>query len=219
MPRFAVPRGQPLQRNCDVTRRRSSYRSLASLQRDNRTCRACLEAGYPLESLPVVEGAAGQRAYIFGQAPGILEGQELRPWRGRAGQTLRRWLDLDEPAFYATFYCASVTRCYPGKPASGRGDRTPTPREQQLCAFWHEWELRLLRPQLILTIGGMAARRLLGQTSLTACVGSQFELDGACFVPLPHPSGASGWLNAPANRERLDRALGIVREQLVLIGC
>jgi uracil-DNA glycosylase len=65
----------------------------------------------------------------------------------------------------------------------------------------------------------MAARRLLGQTSPTACVGSQFELDGACVVPLPHPSGASGWLNAPANRERLDRALGIVREQLVLIGC
>ena len=36
------------------------------------------------------------------------------PWRGRAGQTLRRWLELDEDEFYATFYCASVTRCYPG---------------------------------------------------------------------------------------------------------
>jgi hypothetical protein len=31
-----------------VTRRRSSYRSIASLQRDNRVCRACIEAGYPL---------------------------------------------------------------------------------------------------------------------------------------------------------------------------
>ena len=28
---------------------------------------------------------AGQRAYIFGQAPGIVEGEERRPWRGRAG--------------------------------------------------------------------------------------------------------------------------------------
>ena len=31
-----------------MTRRRSSYRSLTSLQRDLRGCRACVEAGYPL---------------------------------------------------------------------------------------------------------------------------------------------------------------------------
>jgi uracil-DNA glycosylase family 4 len=197
-----------------VTRRRSSYRSLASLQRDNAVCRACLEAGYQLESLPVFEGHAGQRAYILGQAPGILEGAERRPWRGRAGQTLRRWLAMDEPTFYGTFYCASVTRCYPGKPASGRGDRTPTPREQQLCELWRDWELRLLRPALVLTVGGMAARRLLGLDNLAACVGGRFDLDGACVVPLPHPSGASGWLNAPANRTKLDAALALVREQL-----
>ena len=75
-----------------MTRRRSSYRSITSLQRDNRVCRACVEAGFPLESLPVVLGYEGQRAYMFGQAPGIVEGEERRPWRGRAGKTLRRWL-------------------------------------------------------------------------------------------------------------------------------
>ena len=58
-----------------MTRRRSSYRSLASLQRDNRACRACAEAGFRLESLPVLEGDAGQKAYILGQAPGVFEGE------------------------------------------------------------------------------------------------------------------------------------------------
>jgi uracil-DNA glycosylase len=197
-----------------VTRRRSTYRSLGSLQRDNRACKACAEAGYPLESLPVLEGGPDQRGYILGQAPGIVEGAERRPWRGRAGQMLRRWLELDEPAFYAAFYCASVTRCYPGRAASGRGDRTPTPREQQLCAFWLDWELRLLRPRLILTVGGLAARQLLGLPSLSTAVGGRFQLDGACVVPLPHPSGASGWLNAPANRARLDAALTLARAEL-----
>jgi uracil-DNA glycosylase len=196
-----------------VTVRRSSYRSLVSLQRDNARCRACAEAGYPLESLPVFEGRPGQRAYILGQAPGIVEGEERRPWRGRAGQTLRRWLELDEEAFYETFYCASVTRCYPGRGASGRGDRTPTPREQELCDFWRDWELRLLRPQLVLTVGGMAARRLLGQPSL-ACIGSRLEVGSAVAIPLPHPSGASGWLNLPANRARLAQALALVHDEL-----
>jgi uracil-DNA glycosylase family 4 len=197
-----------------VTVRRSRYRSLTSLQRDNRRCRACLEAGYPLESLPVFEGHEGQRAYLLGQAPGVVEGAERRPWRGRAGQTLRRWLELGEKDFYATFYCASVTRCYPGRAPSGRGDRTPTPREQELCSFWRHWELRLLRPRLIVPVGGLAVRRLLGLGSLTQCVGERFTLDDATVIPLPHPSGASGWLNDPSNRERVDLAARRIRNEL-----
>jgi uracil-DNA glycosylase len=156
----------------------------------------------------------GQRAYMFGQAPGVVEGEERRPWRGRAGKTLRRWLELDEEKFYATFYCASVTRCYPGKAPSGRGDRTPTPREQELCAFWRTWELELIRPRLIVPVGGLALRRLLGLKSVTRCVGRRFAHDGAVAIPLPHPSGASGWLNDPANRARVAEAAALIRAEL-----
>ena len=120
---------------------------------------------------------------------------------------------MDEDEFYATFYCASVTRCYPGKAPSGRGDRTPTPAEQRLCAFWREWELRLLPPRLVVPVGGLAIRRLLGLTSL-ACVGERLELDGVAVVPLPHPSGASSWLNDPANRARVETAAALVRDEL-----
>jgi uracil-DNA glycosylase len=197
-----------------VTRRQSSYRSLRSLQRDNRVCRACVEAGYPLESWPVLEGREGQVAYMLGQAPGVVEGEERRPWRGRAGRTLRRWLDLDEDAFYGTFYCASVTRCYPGRAASGRGDRTPTPTEQELCSFWRDWELKILRPRLIVTVGGLAARRLLGLKSVSDCVGGVYEHGGVVAIPLPHPSGASSWLNSPANRELVVRAISLIRAEL-----
>jgi uracil-DNA glycosylase len=201
-----------------LTRRRSRYRSIASLQRDERVCRACVEAGYPLESLPIVQPYEGQRAYMFGQAPGAVEGEQRRPWRGRAGRTLRRWLELGEDDFYATFYCASVTRCYPGKARTGRGDRTPTPREQELCAFWRSWELELIRPRLIVPVGGLAVRRLLGPKSLTECIGKRFEHDDAVAIPLPHPSGASGWLNDPANRARVTEAAGLIRAELSRLG-
>ena len=200
-----------------VPGRRRTYRSLASLQRDNRGCRACLEAGYPLESKPVFEGMAGQAVYLFGQAPGPVEGVEGRPWRGRAGATLRRWLELDEPAFYATFYCASVTRCDPGRASSGRGDRTPTPTEQRLCEFWRDHELALLRPQLVVTVGGLALRRLLGLTNLTDAVGRRFALGEVPVVPLPHPSGASGWLNDAANRRSLDAALAVLKREVAFV--
>lgn len=194
-----------------------AYRSLASLQRDQRTCRACVDAGYPLESLPVLAPLGGQRAYLFGQAPGVVEGDERRPWRGRAGKTLRRWLELDEETFYGTFYCASVTRCYPGRPSSGRGDRTPTPEEQRLCEYWRDHELRLLEPKLIVTVGGLAARRLLGLKSVTESVGARYEHEGAVAIPLPHPSGASSWLNAPANRARVAEAVALIHEELAVL--
>jgi uracil-DNA glycosylase len=194
------------------------YRSLTSMKRDQRRCRACIEAGYPLESKPVVAPGEGQRAYLFGLAPGVVEGAERRPWRGRAGRTIRRWFDMDEDEFYATFYCASVTRCYPGHASSGRGDRTPTPVEQQLCERWRDAELRLLRPRLVVTVGGLAARRLLGVRSVTECVGARYDLDGTPAFPLPHPSGASGWLNAPENRERVVLAVAAIKDALATLG-
>lgn len=189
------------------------YRSLASLQRDNRRCRACALAGHHIEGRPVVEGRP-RRAYLYGQAPGVVEAEEGRPWRGRAGRTLRAWLDMDENEFYETFYCAAVTRCYPGKAPSGRGDRTPTPEERALCTVWREHELRLLRPRLVVPVGGLAVRALLGETNLTACIGRRFELGSATAVALPHPSGASGWLNSPANRELLAQAAALLRAEV-----
>jgi uracil-DNA glycosylase len=197
-----------------VTVRRSRYRSLVSLQRDNRRCRACAEAGFPLESWPVLEGRPGQRAYILGQAPGSVEAVERRPWRGRAGQTLRQWLELDEDSFYRLFYCASVMRCYPGRSPTGRGDRAPTPREQELCRFWREWEFRLLRPRLIVPVGILAVKQLLGTRSLTDCIGESLRMGEALAVPLPHPSGRNTWLNDRTNRARLGRATKRIREEL-----
>ena len=191
-----------------------SYRSIAALKRDQSTCRVCAEAGYPLESLPVIAPGSEQRAYLFGQAPGIVEGEERRPWRGRAGKTLRRWLGLDEDEFYATFYCASVKRCYPGRPVSGRGDRTPTTEEQQLCERWRDEELRLLKPGLIVTVGGLASRRLIGVRSVGESVGVRYELDGVIAIPLPHPSGASSWLNVPENRGRVADAVRLIHAEL-----
>ena len=111
-----------------------------------------------------------------------------------------------------------MTRCYPGRAQSGRGDRTPAPREQDLCSFWCDWELRLLGPQLVVTVGGLATRRLLGVKSITEAVGTRYERDGFVAIPLPHPSGASSWLNDHANRARVADAVGTIKNELVRLG-
>jgi uracil-DNA glycosylase len=193
-------------------------RSIAALQRDNARCRRCLEAGFPIVPRPVFAGHAGQRAFLFGLAPGRVEAETGRPWQGRAGRTLRRWLRLDEETFFAQFYCASVTRCFPGPSATGRGDRRASPAEEALCASWRADELRLLRPALVVTVGLAPAAQLLGIRRLTDAVGKSYLLEEAVVVPLPHPSGASGWLNDETNRKRLGKALTHVRRELARVG-
>ena len=84
--------------------------------------------------------------------------------------------------------------------------------------FWRDWELELLRPRLIVAVGGLALRRLLGITQLTDAIGERFERGGIPVVPLPHPSGASSWPNVPANKVRLERALALVRTELAGLG-
>lgn len=202
-----------------MSTRNFAYPNLINMHFHLSRCRACAEAGYPLQSLPVRSPLTSPwpRAYLFGQAPGPLEGIQRIPWRGSAGQKLRRWLELDEQEFYAKFYCASVTRCDPGRSPSGRGDRVPEPEEQELCAFWRDWELKFLRPQLVVTVGLLSLRRELGFKELTPHIGERYEGDGYTVIPLPHPSGASGWPHQPGNRERLDNALALIREELARI--
>ena len=69
-------------------------------------------------------------------------------------------------------------------------------------------------PCLVVPVGGLAARRLLGVKSVTECVGVRYELERAVAIPLPHPSGASGWLNDPANRARVLQAARTIRDEL-----
>jgi uracil-DNA glycosylase len=82
-----------------------------------------------------------------------------------------------------------------------------------------ERELALVRPALLLPVGGLAVRLFLrpllgaqGTKRLGDVIGRAFvDAEGRRIVPLPHPSGASLWLNRPENRALVDRALEHVR--------
>jgi len=66
----------------------------------------------------------------------------------------------------------------------------------------------------VVTVGLTPATVLLGVRRLADAVGKSFELGDAIAIPLPHPSGASGWLNDATNRARLGKALAHVRREL-----
>jgi uracil-DNA glycosylase len=176
-----------------------------------RACTKCVNAGYLERARPVVAGSTRDRIAIVGQAPGAVELTTGQPFSGRSGAELRRWLadagiDGDDLP-----YRTAITKCFPGKSPTGSGDRRPSPAEIALCTPWLDQELSLLKPRVILLLGGLPINRFWGKVPLEDAVGRARTKDGVTYIPLPHPSGASRWLNDPAHRELLRKGLAQVR--------
>jgi len=176
-------------------------------------CHACVDARIIPEANPTFSGEWGAPFYLVGQAPGPAERESRRPFSGRAGKELDRWMlraGFSSPEeFRRVTYIAALMRCFPGRNRTGTGDLRPPPAAVANCSHWMDAELEMLRPRVLILVGQMAIARFLGPGSLEERVGRTFG-DKPVMIPLPHPSGQSRWLNARANRERLDKALALI---------
>jgi uracil-DNA glycosylase len=187
-----------------------------------RACRRCHEAGYLDErvSVPLARDpepdAPVPRILLVGQAPSQQGTRGRLPFAGEAGNKLRAWFaegGIAPEDFYRKIAFSAVTKCYPGPAPGGKGDRVPTRHEQALCRPWLDAQLALYDPAVVLLVGGLAIQSSLGvKAPLTALVGQGVLRDGRRWLPLPHPSGVSTWLNDPANLARVSQAMGVLRE-------
>ena len=180
-----------------------------------RACTVCADQGIIAEANPTFEGRWGAPFLLVGQAPGPAERETRRPFSGRAGKELDRWMlragFASPEEFRRLTYIAALMRCFPGRNRQNTGDLPPPPRGIANCAHWLDAELRLLRPKALILVGQLAISRFLGPGPLEERVGRRYG-ERPVMVPLPHPSGQSRWLNAPENRERLATALALVGE-------
>lgn len=160
-------------------------------------------------------GSPVPRILLVGQAPGLRATNENKPFAGLSGEKLRDWFEMagiEREDFWRKIHFSAVTKCYPGRLPGARGDRVPTLREQALCRPWLDAQLDIIHPDIVLLVGLLAIQTFLGRVpSLTAVVGTATVKDGVHYLPLPHPSGVSRWLNEPENVRAVGRAMGILR--------
>jgi uracil-DNA glycosylase family 4 len=185
-------------------------------------CRACQVAGYLERANPIRPGLIDEpRMMLIGQAPGPVTDRKGYHFAGPAGRFLETWLDRAgfPPGYFRQHvYLTSLTRCFPGKSPNGNGDRPPTRAEIALCRPFLEREFALVQPKVVLLVGKMAIDAFVGKRPLTDTVGQVFVHDGRTYLPLPHASGVSRWLNTPANRALLDQALAELSRLRVELG-
>lgn len=222
---------------------------LLQLHEEIRTCRRCLDAGYSIAPGAVFSGSDRARVMVIGQAPGVTEAEVKRPFNAGSGRRLFQWLGAagwDETEFRSRHYMSAVTKCYPGKSPSGKGDRVPSKEEQAFCRPFLDREWALVDPRLVIVVGklaiglfyppGATLEQLIGAASyfppgsLTGPgqfntgaavrleqVDAMLSKEGRWLVPLPHPSGASLWPNKPANRALIERTIRLLAELRVAL--
>jgi len=173
----------------------SAARALAEAAQNLEELRAALEAleGFPLKvtatNLVFGEGVMHPDVMFIGEAPGADEDRQGRPFVGASGRLLDRMmqsigLDRTENAY--------ITNILPWRPP---GNREPTPAEIATCLPFIRRHIALVRPRVLVPVGGTSAKTLLDQRQgIMRLRGRQFEYAGPGLdtaipaIPLFHPA-------------------------------
>ena len=144
-------------------------------------CRGCRLA-HTRRHTAFGEGNRAAQVLLVGEGPGREEDLQGRPFVGPAGRLLDRMLaavGLDRE----TVYIANVVKCRPP------GNRNPEPDEAAACLPYLRAQYALLRPEIVVCLGAVAARYLCDPgIRITRDRGRWREKGGVWFLPTYHPA-------------------------------
>ena len=125
---------------------------------------------------------------LVGEAPGAEEERQGEPFVGPAGQLLTKVLGvmgLERSRVYITNIC----KYRPAMENQGSGNRQPSPLEMASCLGFVREEIAIIRPKVIVALGGTAITGLLGiKTGVMNARGKFYEFDGIPVMATLHPS-------------------------------
>jgi uracil-DNA glycosylase len=194
----------------------SNFIPLHVLHDQIRACRKCEADGFPISPPPLVWGQAPAPFLLVGQAPGLSDWRGDRMYLGPAARKLIGWLveaGFSEADIGTTIYMTALTKCFPGRLPGKSTDRAPSPKERANCRPWLDAQWALVQPRVVLLFGKLSIDTFLPKMPLDAVVGRTFDQNGLIYIPLPHSSGASTWLNNSAHRDLLAEAIERIREE------
>lgn len=177
--------------------------SLEQLSLQAAGCRDCPLAG-PATRTVFGEGPADACLMIVGEQPGDREDLAGRPFVGPAGQLLDRALakaGIDRQETYVT----NAVKHFKYRPTGrARLHARPDAAELRACWPWLEAEIRLVKPELIVCLGGTAASALLGGPVRVRQQRSRLlARDGRQVLVTVHPAYL---LRLPDSRSAVERA-------------
>jgi DNA polymerase len=125
---------------------------------------------------------------FVGEAPGMDEDAQGEPFVGAAGQLLNKIIGATGLT-REQVYIANILKCRPDTPGQRTGNRKPTPSEMETCIPYLHEQIDLIRPKVIVALGGTAIEGLLGPgAGISRLRGRWQTYRGIPLMPTFHPS-------------------------------
>jgi uracil-DNA glycosylase len=181
-----------------------AFRSIRALNTALACCTRCELAPGRIQVVPGV-GSPRARVLFLGEAPGAREDEAGEPFVGSAGRLFARLLEgvgLRRRDVYIT----NVVACRPPK------NRAPRPGEIRAHAPWLEEQIRLVSPDIIVTLGRTALTYFLPKAKVTELTGRPQALvwqeRTVTLLPLFHPAAA---LRSPDRLPLLEAGFAVLQ--------
>jgi DNA polymerase len=180
--------------------------ALKNLEERIYRCRSCSLGSKRLQAVPG-EGPPRTQIMVVGEGPGEEEDRTGRPFVGPAGELLTKMLQaIDLPR--EKVFIGNVVKCRPP------GNRNPEPEELQTCFPFLKEQVQIIRPRVLVALGGFAARTLSGsERKISELRGKSFTFEGRLVISTYHPAyllrspqfKREAWEDLKKIRRELDR--------------
>jgi uracil-DNA glycosylase len=142
-------------------------------------CDLCMRRGRTVPG----EGVLDPLVMLIGEGPGAEEDRSGRPFVGRAGQYLDKWLESIDLGREKNVFITNIVKCRPP------GNRDPLPEEKAQCVPFLQEQIEIIRPRSILALGRIAAQFLAGTTEgISRMRGNVYSYGSIPLVATYHPS-------------------------------
>jgi DNA polymerase len=144
-------------------------------------CRRC---GLCAERTQTVFGVGNPDADLMfiGEGPGADEDRQGEPFVGEAGKLLTKIINAGMGLRREDVYIANVVKCRPPN------NRNPHEDEAAACMPYLQRQIELVAPKVIILLGAVPLRYVLGQRGITRLRGNWLDYNGIPVMPTFHPS-------------------------------
>ncbi len=164
--------------------KKDRYETFKQMEKVCKNCTKC-RLSQSRENVVFGEGKLNSKIMLIGEAPGAQEDKTGRPFVGRAGKLLDRFLEEAGLSREKDIYITNIVKCRPPE------NRNPKPDEAETCLQYLEAQVKYIQPKIILPAGSVAVKYVLNtKEGITKIRGQWFNLkdNEVKVMPILHPS-------------------------------
>lgn len=172
-----------------------SNASWEQLQEHCLSCKCC-RLWETRKNIAFEDGLREAPLMFIGEGPGEDEDLQGKPFVGKAGRLLTAMIkamgrDRDSAEPSKAVYIANVVKCRPPE------NRVPFKDEAEVCLGYLRRQIALVKPKVIVLLGGTALYALMQIKGITSHRGSWMEYDGIPVMATFHPAYILRYENFP----------------------